>query len=174
MADAAQFQIIDAHTTPWLPDVRALFREYAASLGFSLCFQAFDDELATLPGKYAPPAGRLLLALAGTEGPPGDTRESDARVAQAVACAALRCLEPGICELKRMYVRPPYRGRGLARQLAATLIATARERGYTRMRLDTLKTMTAANTLYEHLGFRDIPPYCHNPLAEARYLELQL
>lgn len=174
MGDAVRFQIIDAHAAPWLPDVRALFREYATSLGFSLCFQAFDEELATLPGKYAPPAGRLLLALAGTKGPAGDTGESDASVPQAVACAALRPLEPGMCELKRMYVQPLYRGHGLARQLAATLIATARDRGYTRMRLDTLKTMTAANTLYEHLGFRDIPPYCHNPLAEARYLELRL
>lgn len=168
MADANPFQIIDAHAASWLPDVRRLFREYAASLDFSLCFQAFDEELATLPGKYAPPAGRLLLALARF------AADSTAAAPQGVACAALRPLAPDICELKRMYVQPPYRGHGLARQLATAMIATARACGYTRMRLDTLKTMTAANALYEHLGFRDIPPYCHNPLADARYLELCL
>ena len=140
--------------------VQGLFEEYAAWLGFSLCFQDFDQELATLPGKYAPPGGRLLLA----------------RWGDAVAgCGALRPLEPGICEMKRVYVRPAFRGQGLGRRLAERLIAEAKVIGYVSMRLDTIpQKMAEAERLYLALGFREIPAYYDNPREGARYYELRL
>jgi ribosomal protein S18 acetylase RimI-like enzyme len=126
-----------------LEAVRALFLEYAQSLGFSLCFQGFDKEMAGLPGDYAPPAGRLLVARA------------DGAV---VGCVGLRPLEVGRCEMKRLYVRSAYRGRHLGRRLAEAAIAAGRASGYARMGLETLESMTAARRLYADFGFRELPP----------------
>jgi putative acetyltransferase len=152
-------EIIPAHASPHLDEVRTLFIEYAQSLDFSLCFQAFDDELAQLPGEYAPPDGRLLLA-----------RVAD----QPVGCVALRRIDAGACEMKRLYLRPVARGQGVGRALAVAVIAEARQIGYAAMRLDTVPAMTAAIALYRSLGFREIPPYRHNPLAGAVFMELAL
>jgi ribosomal protein S18 acetylase RimI-like enzyme len=142
-----------------MDDIRSLFLEYANSLEISLCFQNFEAELAGLPGKYAPPSGRLLLA-----------REGD----QCVGCAGLRWLELGICEMKRLYVRPRWRGRGIGEQLAGMLVDVARNAGYNRMRLDTLDTMKPAIELYTSLGFRRIQPYYDNPSDRAVFMELVL
>jgi carbonic anhydrase len=147
-------------TTPAdLADVRHLFEEYAASIDFSLCFQGFDRELAELPGAYAPPEGRLLLAK--VDGAPA-------------GCIALRSLGAGICEMKRLYVRPHFHGRGIGRQLVETLIEEGRAAGYAAMRLDTVPSMKVAIALYESLGFVDIEPYRENPVPGASYMELRL
>lgn len=143
-----------------LDEVRALFREYESWLDFSLCFQGFEDELASLPGKYAPPEGRLLLA------------ELDGRVAGVIG---LRAIAPGVCEMKRLYVRDFARGHRVGRALADRLVAEAKAIGYGAMRLDTIaRRMVAANRLYESLGFRDIPAYYANPLPDVRYMERDL
>ena len=143
-----------------LLEARELFLEYAQSLGFSLCFQSFDQELAGLPGKYAPPEGRLLLA---------DYQ------GQLAGCVAMRKLESDICEMKRLYLRPKFRGKGLGRILAEAIIAEAHQIGYRRMRLDTVgPVMQDAVAMYRKLGFREIAPYRANPMAGTLYLELTL
>lgn len=153
-------RITQAESADDLAQVRELFQEYAAWLGFSLCFQGFDQELATLPGKYAAPEGRLFIV------------RCDDRLA---GCGALRPLEPGICEMKRLYVRPEFRGRRLGLQLAQPLVAEAKAIGYEFMRLDTVpRQMVDTNRLYHSLGFYEIAPYYNNPQPEVCYLELRL
>lgn len=138
---------------------RDLFLEYARSLDFDLCFQNFDAELANLPGDYAPPSGRLLLAL------------SDGRPA---GCVALRRLGGGICEMKRLWVRPQFRGSGLGRQLAEAIILEGKSLGYQTMRLDTVPSMAQAIGLYRALGFGEIAFYTTNPIPGAIFMELDL
>ena len=151
--------LIAAHSEQYLGGVRELFSEYAEWLGFDLDFQDFKRELAALPGEYAPPAGRLLLAVC----------------AGALAgCVALRRLGTGTCEMKRLYVRPAFRGQGIGKALATAVIEEARKIGYERMRLDTIASMTAATSLYESLGFERIGPYRHNPIAGATFMQLVL
>jgi len=152
--------LLQGETPAQIAQARELFLEYAQSLGFSLCFQNFDKELAGLPGDYTPPAGRLLLA------------EYEGQLA---GCVALHKLEPGICEMKRLYLRPQFRGKGLGLALADRIIAEARQIGYQRMRLDTVEpAMKDAVAMYRRLGFREIAPYCANPIAGALYMELLL
>ncbi len=139
---------------------RTLFEEYASGIGISLCFQNFDQELANLPGDYAAPAGRLLLA------------EEDYELA---GCIALLKLDDGVCEMKRLFLRPAYRGRGLGKILVESIIDEARKLGYTYMRLDTLPgRMDKAIALYRSIGFVEIAPYCENPVEGAKFMELEL
>ncbi|MGA3283452.1 MAG: GNAT family N-acetyltransferase [Verrucomicrobiota bacterium] len=152
-------QITELDPLAPMSEIRGLFLEYANSIETDLCFQNLERELAELPGRYAPPEGRLLLARDG---------------AQAAGCVALRKIGGGICEMKRLYVRPVFRRKGLGRALAGKIIAAAREIGYERMRLDTLAAMKEAIQLYESLGFRRIQPYYDNPDDSAIFLELQL
>jgi GNAT superfamily N-acetyltransferase len=152
-------EISEARFPDDLAVIREIFREYAASLGVDLCFQNFDEELATLPGKYAAPAGQLLLAW---------------EQGRAMGCVALRPMGEGACEMKRLYVRAPGRGQGLGRRLAEAICAVARDAGYQRIRLDTLATMTAAQEIYLAMGFKPIPAYVFNPIEGTRYLELDL
>src|SRR5882757_4939727 len=143
-----------------IEEARELFLEYARSLGFSLCFQSFDQELAGLPGDYAPPDGRLLLAEYRGE---------------AAGCVALHRLGPDICEMKRLYLRPQFRGRGLGRLQAEVIMAEARTIGYRKMRLDTVEpVMPNAVAMYRRLGFKEIEAYRPNPIEGALYMELTL
>lgn len=157
---AKDFDLRQAESREEMVLVRELFLEYANSLGFSLCFQSFDHELASLPGDYAQPRGRLLLAR--HEGVPA-------------GCVALHPLEDGICEMKRLYVRPQFRGRGLGKRLAENIIGEARALGYQQLRLDTVEpTMREAVGMYRKMGFREVAPYRPNPIEGALYMELTL
>ena|SRR2546427_667534 len=152
-------RIIPGHSAEHLAIVRELFEEYANSLETDLCFQNFAQELAELPGAYAPPDGQLLLALAGDE---------------TAGCVALRKLADAVCEMKRLYVRTAYRRQGTGRMLATAVIEAGRQAGYQSMRLDTLPSMTSAIALYKSLGFLPIQPYYHNPNSGVVFLELKL
>lgn len=154
------FDLCPAESPEQIAAIRELFLEYAQSLNFSLCFQSFEKELAQLPGDYAPPDGRLLLAAQGS---------------QLAGCVALHKLEDQICEMKRLYLRPAFRGKGLGRVLAERVVADAREIGYKRLRLDTVEpVMRDAVALYRKLGFREIAPYRENPIEGALYMEREL
>ena len=159
MNQLEQIVICEATSQAQLEAARNLFLEYAASLEISLCFQNFEQELASLPGKYAPPTGQLLL-----------TYEAD----QPIGCVALRQLEPQVCEMKRLYVRPAWRRHRLGRTLAERIIATARELGYASMRLDTLASLKPAISLYYSLNFQQIQPYYENPSDDVIFMELLL
>lgn len=152
-------RIVQAETKADIAAARELFAEYARSLDVDLSFQDFEMELVQLPGNYSPPAGCMLLAYA--EG-------------ALCGCVALRMLDAECCEMKRLYVRPAFQGRGIGRALAESIIHQARRIGYDRMRLDTLPEMQAARALYISLGFREIPAYCFNPVAGTMFMELKL
>ena len=151
--------MVHATSETHFEDARKLFMEYADSLGFDLEFQGFSQELATLPGQYAAPQGCILLAI-----------DSE----QVIGCVALRPLGDRICEMKRLYVIPEFRGRGIGKDLARMVINEARERGYKKMRLDTISSMKEARTLYSSLGFYTIEPYRYNPMENTTYKELDL
>ena len=151
---------VQAEAPEQIAVVRELFLEYAHSLSFSLCFQSFDEEIAGLPGDYAPPEGRLILV----------TFES-----QAAGCVALHKLDDEVCEMKRLYVRPQFRGKGLGKVLAERVISEARAIGYKKLRLDTVEpVMRTAVAMYRQLGFREIAQYRANPIEGALYMELDL
>jgi ribosomal protein S18 acetylase RimI-like enzyme len=155
-----QIDLIQATLPEHIEEARSLFLEYGSSLGFSLCFQSFDEELKNLPGAYGPPSGKLLLL-----------RYAD----HAAGCVALRRLEAGICEMKRLYVRTGDRGLGLGRMLVERVIAEARSIGYTHMRLDTIaSSMQDAVALYRRVGFQEIAPYSAIPIEGALWMELEL
>lgn len=155
--NSLEFKRIDGATH--LNEAKELFVEYSRSIGVSLCFQGFDEELDSLPGKYSPPTGSLMLAF--VDG-------------KAAACAALRFVSEEICELKRVYVRYDYRGLGLGREIVEIMIEEAKALGYGYIRLDTLPTMTSAQKLYRSLGFHEIAPYIFNPHEGSLYMELKL
>jgi ribosomal protein S18 acetylase RimI-like enzyme len=156
------FTIAQAHSADDLNSIKTLFQAYVVGLGLDISFQNFDHELASLPGKYAPPSGALLLAKSASTG-------------EAIGCVGLRPLQPeGTCEMKRLYVSPKGRGTGVGRALAEAVVAEAKRLGYGRMVLDTLGSMTTPLKLYRGLGFRDIEPYYHNPLGDVIFLELAL
>jgi putative acetyltransferase len=152
-------RIESAESPEFIATARELFLEYSESLDVDLCFQGFAKELATLPGDYARPAGRLFLAF---------------EEQQPAGCGALRRIDDGVCEMKRLYVRPAFRGKGAGIELIDALIRSARKIGYQHMRLDTLPSMTSAIAIYRSLGFKAIAPYRVNPVPGAEFLELDL
>jgi putative acetyltransferase len=156
----SQIDLIQATLPEHIEQARSLFVECGSSLGFSLCFQSFDEELKGLPGAYGPPSGRLLLAR---------------YAGHTAGCVALRKLKAGICEMKRLYVRPADRGKGLGQMLVERIIAEARAIGYERMRLDTIESaMKDAIALYRRMGFEEIAPYSAIPIEHALWMELLL
>ncbi len=161
--DAPTIELIWHHDAASYDTLRLIMREYAQSLSVDLCFQNFEQELAELPGDYAEPRGGLVRALVNGE---------------LAGCCALRPLDnvdyPMACEMKRLFVRPQIRGLGLGRQLVEATLDTARRAGYACVLLDTLSDMEAARALYEEVGFEEIPPYYHNPIAGAHYLMVRL
>jgi len=156
--------IVPALSDAAISQARNLFREYAKMPGVAPCVEDFEREVVSLPGQYAPPSGRLLLAM----------QESPGNSGEAIGCIALRRLEPGVCEMKRLYVRSTFRGSGAGRELVNSLTVEARSIGYKRMLLDTLPSMTEAHKLYRTLGFREIPSYQKNPIPGALFFELAL
>lgn len=180
-------RIVQADTKELISHAASLFREYASGLSVNLSFQNFEKELAELPGEYASPDGRLLLAFIDENH--GASQQASLSVSSAsstsfassasfsprpAGCIALRKADSSTCEMKRLYVRPEFRGHRLGRTLALAAIQAAREIGYQRMRLDTLPEMAEAQILYRSLGFTEIPPYRFNPIPGTRYLELNL
>lgn len=160
MINLAMKNIIEAETPAQIEAARGLFREYEKWLGIKLCFQNFEDEIENLPGKYAAPDGRLFLIYSGEK---------------LAGCGALRKLEDGVCEMKRLFVRDEFRGAGLGNFLIENLIAEARRIGYQKMRLDTFPPkMAKAVRLYESYGFREIPSYYDNPYDEVLFMEKRL
>jgi len=152
-------EIVEANTDEFISKAKELFQEYAETLGFDLSFQNFDKELDDFPGQYSSPNGRLYLASYNN---------------QIIGCVGLRYFEDSICEMKRLYVKPNFRGKNAGRALAETTIKQAKDIGYGYMRIDTLPSMESANELYKILGFEQIEPYRHNPIEGAIYLELNL
>jgi putative acetyltransferase len=152
-------RILHSSSPEDMPLVRKLFEEYAASLDIDLCFQDFEHELETLPGGYGPPEGTIIVAF--SDGEPA-------------GCVALRRLESAACEMKRLYVKPEHRGKGIGRALAEAVIERARDIGYASIKLDTLRSMTEANALYLSLGFTECAAYRHNPCECPVYMELSL
>ena len=163
MSTANEFavqELIQASSANHIEQARELFKEYAAWLDVDLCFQSFEKELAALPGDYAPPNGRLFLLF-------NDT--------QLAGCVALRKIDEGICEMKRLFLRKQFRGKGLGRLLINSIIQAATQIGYERMRLDTLPLqMSDAIALYRSMGFREIEPYYQNPVPGAKFMEIEL
>jgi len=152
-------KFIDVSTPEQINIIRNLFIEYEKVIGCDLCFQDIENELANLPGRYAPPDGRLILA------------EYDSKLA---GCIALKRIGDDICEMKRLYVRSEFRGKKIGRILAEKIVADAREIGYLIMRLDTLKRLPEAVSLYKSMGFIETKPYVHNPLEDVIFMELEL
>jgi GNAT superfamily N-acetyltransferase len=152
-------EIVKANTPEHMEKAREIFLQYARSLDFDLSFQGFNEELAGLPGDYTPPAGCLLLAV---------------EKGESMGCVALRKLEEGICEMKRLFLTPEQRGKGVGRLLAEGVIREAKKLGYNRMRLDTVPSMVSAIRLYQSLGFKEISAYCYNPVPGTKFFELQL
>lgn len=152
-------QLVEVKSAAEVDLARNLFREYQAFLGIDLCFQEFDKELAELPGEYSPPEGRLILGY---------------WASNLAGCVALRKIDDATCEMKRLYVRPAFRGKKIGRTLAEMIIREARSIGYARMRLDTLPSMKEAIALYRSLGFRPIEPYRFNPVEGTLFMELDL
>jgi len=151
--------LVQVQTGPDIDLARELFREYQRSLNIDLCFQDFENELAGLPGEYAPPFGRLFLLY---------------EEKNLAGCVALRRIDDQTCEMKRLYVRPDFRGRQLGKRLTEAVIDESRIIGYKKMKLDTLPIMTTAITMYRSLGFKPTPPYRNNPVPGALFLELDL